>query len=202
MEYDTFLPWDYLSVLHTHTYMQLFDLKNMKTLKESADRDDAVRTLLATLLNNSLLAPEWTCEAGCSRPSFSTACWFQEDPETLCSIRCAHAQVMKSTKYTARWSVGMCRVKPGSPQARPLSAEGPSKPCFALEADDWPPECGGSSRRTQLGIKAAISTPFLSWWVEIWAKTNPPSPLQLCPLLSTKESSKDILNTLNQIFEL
>lgn len=123
-------------------------------------------------------------------------------PESPCSIRCPHAQAMKSTKYTARWSVGMCRVKTGNTEARPLSAAGPSKPCFTLEADDWPPECGGSSRRTQLGIKAAISTPFLSWWVEIWAKTNPPSPQQLCPLLSTKESPKDTLNTSNQIYEL
>lgn len=48
MKYDTFLPSDYLSVLHTHTYMQLFDLKNMKTLKESADRDDAVRSKIAS----------------------------------------------------------------------------------------------------------------------------------------------------------
>lgn len=43
-----------------------------------------------------------SCSSFCSLLCFSAEFWFQEDPETPCSIHCPRARVMKSTKYTAR----------------------------------------------------------------------------------------------------
>lgn len=126
--------------------------------------------------------------------SFNAQSWFQKHSETLLSIQCSHLEEMKwpSTKYTECWSVGMCRATAGHTEVRLLSAVCRSKSqsmgdrmlIGCMSAEDPP---AGPSR----GIKAAIWTPFLSWWVEIWSKTNPPCPLQLCPPLSVKESSKE-----------
>lgn len=49
------------------------------------------------------------------------------------------------------------------------------------------------------GIKAAIWTPLLGWWVEIWTRANPLGPLQLCPPLSVKKSSNDAFYIANMM---
>lgn len=108
--------------------------------------------------------------------------------------QCSPAEDMKPpvTKYTECWSVGMSRLNAGQTEARPLSALIKELICWTLmligcwSAED--PHAGPS-----WGIKAAIWTSFLSWWVEIRDRTNPLSPLQLCSPPSVKESCKDTL---------
>lgn len=66
---------------------------------------------------------------------------FRRTLKAPCSIQCPHAQVMRSTKYTARQSVGMCRVKSGNTEGRhqhqsPVSPRKP--PIGRLSAEDPP----------------------------------------------------------------
>lgn len=98
-----------------------------------------------------------------------------------------------STKYTACWSVGMYWLNAGHRREAAAGLD------LIKELVCWQMmligcrSAEGPPAGPNPGIKAAIWTQFLSWWLEIRATANPRSPLQLCSPIRVKESSKDTL---------